>query len=260
MRLVLERGMDYGFGMKRRWRIWMPFLGMFLVMGGAQADVSSVSAPSYQSFVDRNPFGLKDPPAPAPAPVVTPPPPVQVNIQLSGISSVGGNKRVWLVIPPGPGRTNAAYLSMSEGDPEREGIRIQSIDPARGVVQILNAGSPATLDFQTHGLAYRPPAPVNIPGPAQQARAGRPGAPVVTPGRPTTTITPGGQTTVTPGTGGGGTATLRTIPSRNVRTSPPAPMPQVDPAVQAIQMRANELRARSQGVNYPPMPPIQGLP
>jgi hypothetical protein len=260
--LVLERGMDYGFRMKRRWRTWMPLLGMVWVLGGAQADVTSLGAPSYQTFVDRNPFGLKPVPTPAPVTVATSPPPVQVNIQLSGISSLGGNKRAWLVIPPGPGRTNTAYLSMSEGDPERDGIRIQSIDPERGVVQILNAGSPATLDFQTHGLAYRPPAAVNLPGQPQQARAARPGAPVVNPSRPTARITPGGQTTVAPGMVGGDTATqaLRTIPSRNVRTSPPAPMPQVDPAIQAIQMRANELRARSQGVNYPPMPPIPGLP
>jgi hypothetical protein len=34
----------------------------------------------------------------------------------------------------------------------------------------------------------------------------------------------------------------------------------IDPAIQAIQMRANELRARSQGIQYPPMPPIPGLP
>jgi hypothetical protein len=60
-----------------------------------------------------------------------------------------------------------------------------------------------------------------------------------------------------------GTATpsvRTTIPARNVRTSQPIETQPIDPAIQAIQMRANELRARSQGIEYPPMPPIPGLP
>jgi hypothetical protein len=256
--------MDYRFGMKCRWQIWVPLLGIILIVGGAQADVTSVGASSYQTIVDRNAFGLKPVPAPQPEVVATTPPPVQVNIQLSGISSLGGNKRAWLVIPPGPNRTNTAYLSMKEGDPEREGIVVQSIDAERGMVQILNAGTPATLDFQNHGLAYSGPVSVNVPGQPRPnrpgVRAGRTAGPVVTPGRPTTAITGRPTGAQTAGAGGAARSAVRTIPSRNVRTSPQLQMPQVDPAVQAIQMRANELRARSQGIVYPPTPPIPGLP
>lgn len=264
MRLVLELVMDYRFGMNCRWQVWVPLLGMILMIGSAQADVTSVGASSYQTIVDRNAFGLKPVPAPQPAVVATTPPPVQVNIQLSGISSLGGTKQAWLVIPPGPNRTNTAYLSMREGDPEREGILVQSIDAERGMVQILNAGTPATLDFQNHGLAYSGPVSVSVAGQPQLnrpgVRSGRTGGPVVTPARPTTAIP--GRPTGAPTAGGVGTAgsAIRTIPSRNVRTSPQEQMPQVDPAVQAIQMRANELRARSQGIEYPPTPPIPGLP
>jgi hypothetical protein len=265
LRLVLIRRMNYGCGMKRRWQTWLPLLGLVIVLGGAQAEPASLRAPAYQSFVDRNPFALKPPPAPPPVTVATTPPPAQVNIQLSGISSLGGNKRAWLVIPAGPGRTNTAYLSMREGDPERDGILVQSIDAERGIVRILNAGTPATLDFQNHGLAYSGPVAVNIPGQAQPARPGarvvRPGTPVANPARPTTVVTPGRQAGAQAvGAGGTTAAAQRTIPARTVRTPTQQAVPQIDPAIQAIQMRANELRARSQGIEYPPMPPIPGLP
>jgi hypothetical protein len=251
--------MHYGSGMKGKWQCWMPFCGVVLWLGVAQADVTS----PYQTFVERNPFGLQPVPAPPPAPVITSPPPAKVNIQLSGISALGGTKRAWLVIPPGQGRTNTTYLSFSEGDPEREGIRVQSIDPERGIVQILNAGAPATLDFENHGLAYSGPVAVaNVAGRTQPGRPGArvapPGTPVANPARPTI-VTPG-QTGARPGATGGSVTPTRTIPARNVRTSGQQNVPEVDPAVQAIRMRADELRMRSEGVEYPPMPPIPGMP
>jgi hypothetical protein len=253
--------MNDGCGMRWKWWVWVPLGIVTMILGGAHANVTGVSESQYRSFVDRNPFGLKPPPLPPPVTEEPTPPPVKVNIQLSGISSLGGTKRAWLVIPPGPGRTNTTYLSFREGDPEREGIRVQNIDPERGLVQILNAGIPATLDFENHGLAYSAPVAVNIPGQAQPARPGaRPGRPVANPARPTV-VAPGGQAaTRTQGVSGTATPTVRTIPARSVRTAPQAAVPDIDPAIQAIQMRANEMRARSINVPYPPMPPIPGMP
>ena len=90
---MFNRGMSYGLPMKR-W-CWMGVLaaGLGLVAGG-QAEVRLPADSPFQVILDRNPFGLRPPPTNVVVVVQTSAPPVQVNVNLSGITYVGGKKRV----------------------------------------------------------------------------------------------------------------------------------------------------------------------
>jgi len=77
---------------------------------------------------------------------------VNLDIRITGITSVGGSKRAWLVIPPGPGRSQPKYLNnLSEGDGDGV-LRIVEINEKEETVKILNAGITVTLNFHEHAL------------------------------------------------------------------------------------------------------------
>ncbi|MCL4180832.1 MAG: hypothetical protein KJ072_24180 [Verrucomicrobia bacterium] len=250
--------------MKRR--CWMGVLAAGLGLAvGSQAEVRLPADSPFQVILVRNPFGLRPPPTNVVV-VPTSAPPVQVNVNLSGITYVGGKKRAWMVIPAGGTRTNTTTFSMGEGDPEFEGVRVERIDVDQGTVQILKNGTPTTLDFQNNGLAYSGPVTVNVPG------AARPGR-IPAPGQPRTAVpvpNPGAVRTAAPGVNpsaavnvpGGATGLAnnpQVIPARAIRTAPQEAPEPVDPAMQIIRMKAEEMRARSEGVVYPPLPPVPGL-
>jgi len=252
-----------------------------VLLGAAlRAEVDTPSEPARHVFVVRNPFGLK----PQPTNTVTPPttsPPIKVDLKLAGITADSDGKRAWIVIPTSPARpgvaavTNSTHFAIAEGGRQGD-IEVLAIDLKGNTVKILNAGVEVTLDFASHGFAA-PAALAKGPGalPGAPRVSPVPGAyppgipppamPSSSPGMKTAAFNPEG---VAPMTGAGGLVSaaapesataLRTIPARNVRTTPDAPVA-VDPATQMILMRAQEAQMRAAGRPYPPMPPIPGLP
>jgi len=258
--------MSYAAAMKQLLGAGMLLMGLGLA-GPSQAEVRLTADPRFQVILDRNPFGLREVNTNV---VVVPPtsaPPVQVNVNLSGITDVGGKKRAWMVIPAGGTRTNTATFSMAVGDPEFEGVKVEHIDLQRGVVQIRKLGEPATLDFENHGLAYSGPVAVNVPGvggrPGRVPLPGQPRPGVPTPSAAVRSAMPGAVPSAILNQAGGnvpGSNNPQVIPARAIRTSPEVDLEQpVDPAAQALQMKLQEIRARQAGIPFPPMPPVPGL-
>jgi hypothetical protein len=236
----------------------------------------------YGPIIDRNPFGLKPPPAPVvetnqePA---TPPP----NVKLTGISNLFA-KRALLEIteqqapvrpgqPPPPGGTvNRPILAEGEA---LYGVEVVAIDLEKSKVRILVGGTESELTFEVP----KPSAGAVPGGPAVPGRPGQPMASinpnvpaaaaqptVITPGNAQSTggggvtLYGGGATTAAGNPGvttlGGATAVpsplgtengLRTIPSRTIRTpNNPNPDQPIDPAQQQIINEANRLQQQQQ--------------
>ena len=255
--------MSYGAAMKRIARV-----GVLLAWAGlatwVAAEVRLPADSPFQVILDRNPFGLRPPPTNVVA-LQTSAPPAQVNVNLSGITFARGVKRAWMVIPAGGTRTNTTCFSMGEGDPEFEGVLVEQIDVERRVVQIRKNGVPTTLDFQNHGLTYSGPVAAAVPGRARPGQLPVPGQPrtrVPVPNPAVRPVIPGRGSSTSVNLPGGVTGLAdnspQVIPARAIRTTQQEPV-QVDPVVQAIQMQAEQLRAREKGIPFPPLPPIPGM-
>jgi hypothetical protein len=268
IRVVFGLDVDYDVRVKSTGKIWLSGAVTLVLAAVVQAEVTDLKDHPYQVIIDRNPFGLQDVPPP-PDPTLTNPPPVKVDVKFTGITSDGGTKRAWLMIPTGPGRAQPKYFSAAEGGGEDD-ITVVEINESETTVKILNAGVPVVLNFKDHGLAApaAPIVPVTQPGGA--LRPGMVPAPAVVPAP--VTPTPGirtasgapyvPQTSATPGmmTQPSINPALRQIPSRNLRTTPVEPQQQIDPAVQYLQMKLQEQKARSEGVHFPPVPSLPGAP
>lgn len=209
---------------------------------------------SYLGIVDRNAFGLKDPPPPASE---LPPPQAPVNITFTGIVNVGGQKKAYFRLP-GKEPNSFIYSGLKEG--EQEGpIKVLEggIDEAGGKVKILNAGAPLTLDFEANGNKTSGPSAV-APAPGAPGVPGMPGA--VLP--PTGIRQPPGVTHGAPMFPGGanpGGATGAAIPTRNVRAQAAATAQQDSTAYLTSQVnievqRAANAQAIASG-DHPPLPP-----
>lgn len=148
----------------------------------------------YADIVTRNAFGLK-PPEPPKAPE---PPKEEVapsNIFMTGVTSIGGKKQVYLKVVT-PGEKEPKYLRLGEN--ERDGaIEVTEIIPKTGRVRIKNRGVPSTISFETHGAQMSMAAPV---APVVAGRPGVPPPPGVMPSVPgAVTASPGVSVTTKPG-------------------------------------------------------------
>ncbi len=105
----------------------------------------------YQSIVDRNPFGLKPPPAPPSAESLAPPPAPLAKVVLTGITSMFGpsSKRALFEIEdqePGKGKSVKRPI-LREG--ERDGpVEVISIDVEKNMVRIRNGPVETNLTFE----------------------------------------------------------------------------------------------------------------
>lgn len=279
--MVFGKGMEYHGDVMRTRKSELLALAC-LVGAGMSLACADVAEPKgrdvYDVIVVRNPFGLKDPP-PALGPEATNPPPVKVDVKITGITANPTGKKAWFMIPPQPGKSaNPKYFSVAEGGKEND-IEVLEINENAATVKILNAGVSVVLNFREHGLAA--PATLAVPGVAPApGQGGR--VPGVNPGVPVSAaayapsaagLAPapmaqavahaGAQPGVQPGVEGAGMSSTRTIPSRNLRTAPidttAAPQPAVDPAIQYIQLKAQEEAARQRGIAFPPVPTLPGL-
>ena len=278
MELVFNPSMEYVTRMNWSRKPLVFGLGGLVLATAAWGDVNPPGDNLYHVVVERNAFGLNPP-----RPVVQQPsnPPVKVDIKFTGITvDKAGGKKAWLVVPPPPNnRTqNPQYLSMREQETQGD-IQVLEIDDKENTVKVLNAGIPAVLTFKENG--YATPTMAAMPGTALMPH----GIPGVVPGLAVPGIVPAPMTPA-PGmksagvmpTGipandalaaryglqntASGTAPVRTIPTRPIRTAVdpqaqavPAP---VDPVVQRIMMEAQALEAKQRGEVFPPLPPLPG--
>ncbi len=163
----------------------------------------------YQRIIERNVFGLKDPPPPPDPEATKPPPP---NITLTGIITLGG-KRALMTTPPVPGKPGEQPKGQSyilrEG--EREGdIEVISIDEVAGAVVVKNGGKEVPLNFKDNGpkIPSGAPIPVGLP-------AGLPGAVPAPPNVNPVAAPAGGMTPASPFS--------KPLPNRNLRLPPSPP-------------------------------------
>jgi hypothetical protein len=163
---------------------------------GAASAVLAVAEPGraeaktnpYASIIDRNPFGLKEPPPPAkelpPAPIVPP-----AKVVLTGITSLSTAKKCFLEIteqePGKPGTVNRPILM--EG--ERAGsVEVVLIDLEKNIVHIRNGGQEIDLKFDDPSktgtaAAPRPVIPgIANPGLPQPVRTAAPAPTIISPG------------------------------------------------------------------------------
>lgn len=269
---------------------WVPGLGSLLLASVLQADVtqpavtetstnepaatpapgSVVVANPYQVILDRNPFALKPPPL-----VTTPLPPTNPasasSLKLTGFSSdsAGKNWKVWLTIPPQPGKSNPQYFSIAEHDKQGD-IEVLEINGKENSAKVLYAGNTLDLNFKDNALptpaapavpavpGAHPPGAITTPGIVPAPGTPPPGLKTAATGAiPGATTTPGAGTTATPA--------LRTIPARNVRTAPVDAQGVVsegstDPAVQRVLLEVQRKQAEMQGRTLPPVPEAPGVP
>jgi hypothetical protein len=264
-------------------------LGSFAVATGVVA--ISPDAPRdehipFQGIVERNVFGLRSPPPPAPPPdpeANRPPPP---KLTLTGITTIFGNKRALLsaqVPAKPPEAAKVLYYMLTEG--QRDGdVEVLTIDEAAGTVMVKNHNQTQSITFEKEMPKFAPvpgtppgtPSPVGgvpMPGaPGAGATAGRgytpPAAGAFNPG--TVGVTVGGADTANP-------AGMRTIPTRQVRTTPsfgmpgfsqgggPSPesqQPQLTPEEQILIMEVERERTKAQVQRgeLPPLPPTPLTP
>ena len=142
-------------------------LSLLVFWTGSRAMATETSGGNpYQAIVDRNVFGLK-PPAPPPDPEANKPPPPKIT--LTGIYTMGGNKRVLMKVqvparPPEPAKE--VPLTLAEG--QRDGdVEVLEIDTVARTVKVNNSGTVTSLDFTNNGVKIASAAPPGgMPNPA----------------------------------------------------------------------------------------------
>ncbi len=189
-------------------------LGGFLLANSASA--LTAGNPYQSAIVDRNVFGLKSPPPPPDPSESKKDPPV--NLTLTGITTILGNKRVLMKSAPQPGKPGEAAKELSyiltEGQRDGE-VEVLTIDEVRGAVKVRNAGVELTLTFEKNGSklpatqapAAPPPNVPTLPGAIPARPAGAPPMPAATPALFNSGASPGDNSA---------------LPNRALRVSPSA--------------------------------------
>lgn len=258
---------------------------------------AEVKSNPYESIVDRNPFGLRPPPPPPDTTAPPPPSAPPATVELTGITSLFQKNRALLEITPGPGKPVLKPI-LSAGE-RVESVEVVSINVEKNEVVIKIGSTVTNLSLKvakTGGAAsppfvggiapppginpaFQPPQPQAFtPNNAFQNNAGRGSAVTYGAGGAVGASTFGATPATAAGFGGGGQGAygygapavgqpgsavgaldgLRGIPSRTVRAQAQEGQP-VDPAVQYINMRVQELEHRKAGKPFPPLPPVEGL-
>lgn len=240
-------------------RIGKTLLLMTALVAGVTAHAQTADS-RYDTIVDRNIFRLTSPPPPPAAPTNTEA--LDRNIELSGISNIGGKKKAWFIVKA-KGAKESQYVNLGENE-RQEFLEVVSISEEEGEVTVLNSGSSMVLSFKNNapkatagGAAPPPPVPIataNVvtqPSYANAAPSGSGSSVTVSGGAPVTSLAQPGQAE----------SGLRTIPTRTLRLQPVAqPQPQesqtpVDPQKQRETMEIQKAVYDAAGIPLPPLPP-----
>lgn len=286
--------------MKRSKQQWIGLAAGALIMGAGGDAWADTKTNPYDLIVERNPFGLKPPPPPPDPNEVNKPPPAAppATVELTGITSILSSKKALFEIIPGPGKPMIKPI-LSEGE-RIESVEVVSINVDKNEVTVKNGGITTNLTFKV-AKSTGPGAPGAVPGSIPPPVI--PGAIPPTPTQPQTSynqqqgsgrynVMVGGGNTVTPASapgvpnyGGGinpglntGVAPavntgvpntdtgFRSIPSRNLRTTPQAQEGAISREEQYQILEANRLknealRQMSGGqISMPPLPPTPYTP
>ncbi len=192
------------------WRIAV-FAGLIAAASNAQAVVEAAGGRSYQSIVDRNPFGLRPPPTNS-VPLAPTNQPGKNLIKLTGFTTIGDHRAYFIFTDE---KTKTNRTESLRVDQEKDGLRVLEIDSRLHRVKVMREGVEVVMSLATDGLTNATggaiAASTSVPGMVPGAIP-KPGSPV--PPVPMPTVTPGGGTTPSYQTPG-----ARTIPSRPVRSA-----------------------------------------
>ena len=122
-----------------------------LVLGACTLTLPAFALPEdnkYRTIIDRNAFGLKDPPPP---PVIDtqakePPP----NIEFTGVTVIGNEKRAWFAVLPKTPAEPILYVSLKAGEGSGP-IELKEIFDAKGEARIVSMGRESTLSMKKLG-------------------------------------------------------------------------------------------------------------
>src|SRR5436190_4479094 len=159
-----------------------------MIFNSSAITSDSTAQNPYQPIVDRNIFGLKDPPPP-PNPDDLKPKVQGPKITLTGIITFGSKRALMKAIMPGkpgeggkPAAPAEQSFMLAEGQAEDQ-IEVIAIDEKAGTVKVNNFGTEQTLNFTDNGLkppvaaaVAGGPAPGGVPQPYRPAGIAGPGA------------------------------------------------------------------------------------
>lgn len=173
-------------------------VGAFLSASALGLTAWGATPNPYSAIVERNVFNLRPPPPPVnPADLIKRTPPMKITF--TGITTISGQKKVFLTIPPlKPGAAPESMI-LAEGQAQND-VEVKSIDEKAGVVQVINHGEPQTLDFDHDGAKPTGPPPGVLPPPLALP------APIPAPPPPGVQPMPSAGTVIRP---------LRSLPARN---------------------------------------------
>jgi len=132
----------------------------------------SRSLDTYNSIVDRNPFGLKDPPVVQPPQTNAPPAVKKEDFYLTGISTIGNPKKpkAYLLAKDASKKDyEQKYYNLGIGDRQGD-VSLQEVDAKGRRVKILYLGEEKWLSMKENGV----PAPTG-PAPGMQGVPGMQG-------------------------------------------------------------------------------------
>jgi hypothetical protein len=245
--------------MKRGQKMWIGMAAGLVLSAGAGRAVAASPANPYAGIVERNVFALKPPPTPKPPD--PPPKPPLPKIELTGITSIFGQKQAMGRVLVPPNLVNSFFLS--EG--QREGdVEVLEIDEKAGAVHFNNRGEPQWVSLPTNNVAGTAGAPQRgAPPPVtvNPAASPVPAMPAIS-GAPRTIPIP--QRPIRPPTAPGEPADLSAAPAMTppmmsvpAMAPPPAPVTTMTPEEQIIMMEVERERTKEQVQRgeLPPLPP-----
>src|SRR5262245_33977200 len=217
------------------------FLALFLLAStNGRADTKENP---FGAISERNVFGLKPPPPP-PDPSTNAPPPVAAPpavVELTGIISLFSSTKAIFEIVPGPGKQMIKPPPMAVGE-RIESVELLAIHMDKNEVTIRNgtlvtnltfkvskppAGNPALAAGQGLPQALTPPLHQAAPQQGFGQTGGR-NSVMVAGGAPTTPANPNPVPFGSQSIGATAAEGVRSIPSRNIRTTAPQAQPTVE--------------------------------
>jgi len=266
----------------------LAFLGCCIFV----ADLSASIPEKYQTIVDRNSFGLNPvlPVDSTPAPVIPP-----SDVKLTGFAQTVGQSKAYFVVQSKDPKEPARYVSLAAGEKEGI-LELVSISEGQAEVKIKNTGVEMVLSLKDNGFKQGQPGPTMVPPPAPNRVVSAPeqnfpatSAPiynaanassvvatynnnVVVGASPTPAPVPSGDMTMgsrnqsfpatvnsVPQIGliaGNNSVVFGQTPAPRNPTSQPAQEQHVEPVAQYFKMMVDEQAAISQGMDFPPLPPM----